>query len=57
MTQEVRIKPRIEIESVWASPREGMSLDELVLRLEKLGNKVVEIDRKNNRVRIAHGKE
>lgn len=57
MTQEVRIKPRIEIESVWARPREGMSLDELVLRLGELGNRIVEIDRENNRVRIAHGKE
>ena len=37
----------------WATPRPGMTLDELVWHLEnETTNEVLEIDRENNRVKL-----
>ena len=52
MTQETKLKIKVEIESVWATPREGMTLDELAERMKFVGNEVVEIDRANNRLKL-----
>lgn len=46
--------PDIEtkIDAIWATP-EGISLDQLIEEMNKLGNKVVAIDRQNNRLGLA----
>lgn len=42
------IGAKIEIESIKAVPREGMTLDELVEKMKEIGNEVVEINREGN---------
>lgn len=39
---------------VWATPREGLSLDELIEKMPSLGNTVLEIDRPGNRIKLLH---
>lgn len=42
----------------WATPRPGMTLDELIWHLEnETSNTVLEIDREGNRVKLADVKE
>lgn len=47
------ILTKIECEA-WATPREDLELDELVATLRETGNQIIEIDYKNNRVKLLH---
>lgn len=40
-----------------ASPKEGMSLDDLIDRMKALGNPIVSVDRENNKIKMVHRKE
>jgi hypothetical protein len=52
MSNNVRLVEKVEIESIWASPKPGMSIDELYIELVNLGMTVYEVDRVNGRIRI-----
>lgn len=41
----------------WATPRPGLSLDQLVDIMVALGNRVLEIDRGHNRLLVAYERE
>lgn len=56
MSQQVPLTLRIEM-AVWATPAEGVSLEDLVERMRALGNPVLEIDREANRILVAYVKE
>lgn len=43
-------EPEVELKEVWATPAENMTIDELIKEMDRLGNKVVIIDRENNRL-------
>lgn len=51
--QEVKLKMRVECEA-WAIPADGVTLEELETRLCELGNKVLEVDAANNRIKVLH---
>lgn len=51
---ETALNLKVEIESVWATPREGMSLFDLANEMMLLGNTVSEFDETNNRLRVKH---
>lgn len=42
MEREIKPKVKIEIESVKAYPREGVTLDELEIKMAEIGNIVLE---------------
>jgi hypothetical protein len=42
------------ISEMWATPREGISLEALELHLKEIGNDVLEIDVKGNRIKIQY---
>jgi hypothetical protein len=44
---------KMEIKEIWATPAEGVTLDELIAEMDELGNKVIKVDRKNNRLKMA----
>lgn len=49
MKAEFPIRYRIDT-TAWASPVEGVTLDELVERVTAAGNTVLKVDRDNNRL-------
>lgn len=54
MNGEATISAKVEIDSVKAVPREGMTLDELVVKMEEIGNEVLEINRRGNYLLLKH---
>lgn len=52
----IKTKAKIKkIETVIiAKPSEGMSLNELKLKLEELGNPIIEINEKENYIKMVH---
>lgn len=54
MEHESTIKVKLEIESVKATPREGMTLDELVLKMKEIGNEVLEVNHEENYLLLKH---
>lgn len=47
-----------EIEIVaWATPAEGITLDELIEEFKELGNPILEIDRINNKIKVVQNKQ
>lgn len=54
MIHEATIKAKVEIESVKAIPREGMTLDQLVVKMSEIGNEVLEINREENYLILGH---
>lgn len=54
--QEVRLVTKVEVVG-WATPRPGLSLDELVANFHRDGVTVYEVDRDNNRVRVIDTEE
>lgn len=38
--------------TAWATPADGISLDELIVELEASGHKILEIDREGNRLKL-----
>lgn len=49
------IKVNLEIESIKATPREGMTLDELILKMNEVGNEVLETNYAGNYLLMKHG--
>ena len=45
-----------KVECIWCTPAEGITLDELIDEMIEIGNKVIKIDRKNNRLGMAVNK-
>lgn len=44
-----------QIETIaWATPREGLSLDDLIEKMISLGNPIIEVDRLGNRIKLLH---
>lgn len=39
---------------IWAVPRPGLSLEQLILKLNQQGFSVLEIDDANNRIKVSH---
>lgn len=39
---------------VWATPREGLSLEDLIQTMRALGNDVLDVDRDNNCLKVIH---
>lgn len=54
MNDDAMIRVKIEIESIKATPREGMTLDELVENMKEIGNEVLEVNREENYLLIKH---
>lgn len=54
MIHEATIKAKVEIESVKAIPREGMTLDELAAKMPEIGHEVLEINREENYLLLKH---
>ena len=54
MKAEATLKAKIEVESIKAVPVEGVTLDELIIKMKELGNKVIEINREGNYLLLAH---
>ena len=36
----------------WATPNDGMTLDDLIAHMAEIGNTILEIDRANNRLKM-----
>jgi len=49
------LKIRVETEA-WATPRPGLSLSALCAKLAQSGLPVLEVDERNNRVRVLYDK-
>ena len=56
MNGQAPLRLRVEV-AIWATPAEGVSLEDLVERMRALGNPVLEIDREANRILVAYEKE
>jgi hypothetical protein len=62
-TKDTNLGIKLEIKHIWAIPatrdkwwklwQKNVTLDELIKEMEQVGNKVVKIDRKNNRLGLA----
>lgn len=57
MEANTGISAKIEIDSIKATPREGMTLDELIEKMEEIGNKVIAVNREGNYLLLAHNGE
>lgn len=54
---------KLEIKHIWATPatrdawwkfwQKNVTLDQLIAEMDRIGNKVVKVDRKNNRLGLA----
>ena len=54
MENEQKLKMEVEIESIKATPREGVTLDELAAEMEDLGNEILETNYEENYLIIKH---
>lgn len=54
MNHVSKLAVKLEIESVKATPREGMTLDQLAVKMAEIGNEVLEINREKNYLLLKH---
>lgn len=54
MNKENKLKLEVTVEKIQAFPREGMTLDELEIKMAQIGNKVLEKNVEGNYLILQH---
>lgn len=52
-----KLRPQVRYKFWAAIGHDGQTLDDLVAKMEELGNQVIEIDHENQRILVAHREE